>query len=105
MASSPSIVLPAGVTCADCSKFFGRVIKHEDAAAVRRCYDLDPFEGVDPAALEAEARAERAAELAAERFWEDPYGRGAEAAAFDRQMEDARGVIQWEDAYAAAGLI
>ena len=93
MTSKP-IRTPEGVTCGRCSKW-DTAVKHGDVQTVRECYAQAQRD-------EDEARAEYEAEWAAERFWEDPYGRGAIEAQAQRAYEDSLGVIQWEDARDAA---
>lgn len=97
MSASPSIRLPKGVTCFIHSRDAGKVVKHDSVDQVRECHEREHYNdylaGIDDwdGALQAE--------LAYERHLED---RGRDEAELDRRMEDARGVIQFEDAYAAA---
>lgn len=73
------------------------VHSHETVSEVRDCYDWKYY--VESGAAEADARAECAAEMANERWFED---RGWAEALAEREWEDARGVIQFEDAMALA---
>lgn len=66
--------------------------RHENVAAVRYCYQVQ-------ADHDAQAREELAAEAATERYFED---RGYWAARADEDMEAARGVIPFDQAYADA---
>jgi hypothetical protein len=75
-----------GPRCGNCRD------RHATADTVRDCYAITRAE-------QAEAAAEAAAENAYERYLEN---RGYDEAAAERAWEDARGVVQFEDAYRAA---
>ncbi len=79
-----------GVRCGN----HGRVARtfHASAEAVRACYALGRE-------LDAEAAAERRAELAAERYWED---RGYWEAQAQDAYEASHGVIPFDEAYRMA---
>ena len=78
---------------------------HESVAQVRLCFARkeEGLYSLEEEALleqwEDEARAEREAEMAVERYFED---RGWEDAFTQREHEDRMGVVQFEDAYRAA---
>jgi len=76
------------MNCETCGGF------HPTVSEAAQC-----LEAYDAYVDELEARAEQAAEMANERWFED---RGWEEALAERAWEDSRGVIQWEDARDAA---
>jgi len=89
------------VSCGRCRKDSGTEVKHASSAEVRACYEAPQSRFADFRDAEDadQARAEYEAEMAAERYFEN---RGWEEAELDRRMEDAAGVVQFSDAYAAA---
>lgn len=89
------------VSCGRCRKESGTEVKHNSVAEVRACYEAPQSRYADflDGEAAAEARAEYEAEMRYERHLED---RGADEAYAERQWEDARGVVQFEDAFAAA---
>jgi len=82
----------------------GMAHHHDSVAQVRLCYSReDGIRSHEEIGQLEEWAAQQAGELWAESAWlRHAENAGWEDAEFDRQMEDARGVVQFEDAYAAA---
>lgn len=84
------VELASGVRCGAHGR--GAPIYHESAAAVKLCYAV-------AREMEAQSRAEAEAEMRNERYFED---RGWAEAMAERDWEDSRGVIQFDQAYREA---
>lgn len=84
------------VRCGNHRPTHGREAVHHDTVRdVRRCYEV----GADAFAEELQHDWEAAAELAAERFWED---RGWAEAMLQEECEARAGVVPFSAAYAEA---
>jgi hypothetical protein len=93
------------VVCGNCKQVYGKtvtsIITHPTAADVRKCYEN---KYAWEAYLESgEAEAEAAAEAWAEGAWlRHAENAGWQETELTRQVEDSRGVVQFDEAYATA---
>jgi hypothetical protein len=85
--TAPEGQAPTGVRCGN-HRYAGEVVHHEDAAAVKACYGRRYDQ-------EDEARAERAAEAAVERHFED---RGYDEHRSHEEWEARQGLVSYEEA-------